>query len=158
MCVFRGRFTGRWLFLPSAVASRGVSSSPHPSAAILGARLRLRVTIRTPVFMPEAANYTSRPPPQSRHLLNAHVELQFPENSTKSAKPRPGSASCASGSCSGPGVCSLPGCRRSCAREARAGAVLWYCPAHHGQTSKQRFRLEGEVQDTIGTGNIKAKS
>ncbi|XP_040604204.1 tuberin isoform X10 [Mesocricetus auratus] len=39
--------------------------------------------------MPEAANYTSRPPPQSRHLLNAHVELQFPENSTKSAKPRP---------------------------------------------------------------------
>lgn len=43
--------------LPAA-ASRGASSSPHPSDAILDARLRLRVTIRIPEFMPGAINYT----------------------------------------------------------------------------------------------------
>lgn len=106
--------------LPAA-ASRGVSSSPHPSAAILGVRLRLRVTIRMPVFMPEAANYTSRPPPQSRHLLYAHVELQFPENSTKLAKPRPRKCRLRFRQLLWAGGVRLPGCRRSCAREARAG-------------------------------------
>lgn len=60
-----------------------MSSSPHPSAVILGARLRLRVSIRIPVFMPGAVNYTSRWSPRSRDLLNAHAELQFPENLTK---------------------------------------------------------------------------
>lgn len=71
--------------LPAA-ASRGTSSSPHPSDAILDTRLRLRVTIRTPEFMPEAVNYAS---PWPRGPATCSTRMRNYNSQGAQCSPRP---------------------------------------------------------------------